>query len=76
LKQNRWEAELKPSLIDFNGWAIFIALPIQVNGSGKMSRMAEDLAEYIEGLGYKTIESHMVYIHSSLTREIMVYEKT
>ncbi len=58
------------------GQRICIALPIQVNGSGKTSRMAEDLAEYIEGLGYKTVESHMVYIHSSLTREIMVYEKT
>jgi tRNA G10 N-methylase Trm11 len=46
-----------------------------VNGLGKISRMAEDLAEYIKGLGYKTIESHMVYIHRSLTREIMVYEK-
>jgi tRNA (guanine10-N2)-dimethyltransferase len=55
---------------------ICIALPIQVNGLGKISRMAEDLAEYINGLGYKTIESHMVYVHSSLTREIMVYEKT
>jgi len=27
LKRNRWEAELKPSLIDFNGWAIFIGTP-------------------------------------------------
>ena len=53
------------------GQRICIALPIQVNGSGKISRMAEDLAEYINGLGYKTVESHMVYIHSSLTREIM-----
>ena len=59
-----------------NGKPICIALPIQVNGLGKISRMTEDLAEYINGLGYKTIESHMVYIHSSLTREIMVYEKT
>jgi len=58
------------------GQRICIALPIQVNGLGKISRMADDLAEYINGLGYKTIESHMVYIHSSLTREIMVYEKT
>jgi tRNA (guanine10-N2)-dimethyltransferase len=58
------------------GQRICIALPIQVNGLGKISRMAEDLAEYINGLGYKTIESHLVYIHSSLTREIMVYEKT
>ena len=27
LKKNRWEAELKPSLIDFNGWALFIGTP-------------------------------------------------
>jgi hypothetical protein len=47
-----------------------------VNGSGKISRMAEDLAGYINGLGYKTIESHKVFMHRSLTREIMVYEKT
>ena len=53
---------------------ICIALPIQVNGLGKMSRMAEEIAEHVRGLGYKTIESHLVYIHSSLTREIMVYE--
>ena len=55
---------------------ICIALPIRVNQQGEVDHMAKDLAEYIEGLGYKTIESHMVYIHRSLTREIMVYEKT
>jgi hypothetical protein len=27
LKKNRWEAELKPSLIDFNGWVLFIGTP-------------------------------------------------
>ena len=27
LKPSRWEAELKPSLIDFNGWALFIGTP-------------------------------------------------
>ena len=27
LKQNRWESELKPSLIDYNGWALFIGTP-------------------------------------------------
>jgi len=36
--------------------------------------MAKDLTGYIEGLRYKTIESHLVFIHRSLTREIMVYE--
>jgi hypothetical protein len=27
LKQSRWDSELKPSLIDFNGWALFIGTP-------------------------------------------------
>ncbi len=57
------------------GQRICIALPIQVNGCGEVDHMAKDLKEYIKNLGYKTIESHLVYIHSSLTREIMVYEK-
>ena len=47
-----------------------------MNGLGQVDHMAKDLAEYVKGLGYKTIESHLVYIHRSLTREIMVYEKT
>lgn len=54
---------------------ICIALPIQVNISGQVENMADDLAEFVKNLGYKTIESHLVYIHSSLTRQIMVYEK-
>jgi hypothetical protein len=54
---------------------IIIAIPIQVNGLGQVDHMTEDLAGFVKGLGYTTIESHMVYIHSSLTREIMVYEK-
>ncbi len=57
------------------GKRICIALPIQVNGSGQVDHMAKDLADFVKDLGYKTIESHLVYIHSSLTREIMVYEK-
>ena len=57
------------------GQRICIALPIRVNQQGEVDHMAKDLAGYIEGLGYKTIESHLVFIHRSLTREIMVYEK-
>ncbi len=57
------------------GQRICIALPITVNVYGKVNRMSEDIAEIVKNLGYKTIESHLVYIHSSLTREIMVYEK-
>jgi tRNA (guanine10-N2)-dimethyltransferase len=57
------------------GQRICVALPITANGLGQVNHLAQDLAEFVNGLGYKTIESHMVYIHSSLTREIMVYEK-
>jgi tRNA G10 N-methylase Trm11 len=57
------------------GQRICIALPIRVNQQGEVDHMSRDLEEYVKGLGYKTIESHMVYIHRSLTREIMVYEK-
>ena len=53
-----------------------IALPIRVNQQGEVDNIARDSAGYIEGLGYKTIESHLVFIHRSLRREIMVYEKT
>ena len=55
---------------------ICIALPIQVDGSGQVDHMAKDSEEFVKNLGFKTIESHLVYIHSSLTLEIMVYEKT
>jgi tRNA (guanine10-N2)-dimethyltransferase len=57
------------------GQRVCIALPIRVNERGQVNRMAEDLAVYIKNLGYKQIGSHMVFIHRSLTREIMVYEK-
>ena len=34
------------------------------------------IAEIGEGAGFKHIESHFVYVHGSLTREIVVFEKT
>jgi len=55
---------------------ICIALPIQVKGLGQVDHIAKDLAEFVKGLGYKTIESQLIYIYNSLTREIMVNEKT
>ena len=58
------------------GQRICIALPIRVNKQGHVDNMAKDLAEYVKSLGFKTVESHLVFIHRSLTREIMVYEKT
>jgi tRNA (guanine10-N2)-dimethyltransferase len=57
------------------GQRICIALPIKVNQQGDTEHMAKDLAGFIEGLGFKTLESHLVYVHRTLTREIMVYEK-
>ena len=58
------------------GQRICIALPISVNELGEVNRMSEDVVELVKELGYKTIESHLVFIHRSLTREIMVYEMT
>jgi tRNA G10 N-methylase Trm11 len=46
-----------------------------VNQSGQVDHMAKDLEEFVMNLGFKVIESHKVFIHRSLTREIMVYEK-
>jgi tRNA (guanine10-N2)-dimethyltransferase len=57
------------------GQRICIALPISVNQQGQTERLSKDLSEYIEGLGFKTVQSHTFYIHRTLTREILVYEK-
>lgn len=57
------------------GQRICIALPIRVNEQGQVNHMSEDIADFVKQSGYKTVESHMVYIHRSLTREIMVYER-
>ena len=57
------------------GQRICIALPIRVNQQGQVDHMSKDLEGFVKSLGYKTIESHLVFIHRSLTREIMVYEK-
>jgi len=45
------------------------------NGVGKTNQMSAEVANLVKELGYRTIESHLVFIHRSLTREIMVYEK-
>jgi tRNA (guanine10-N2)-dimethyltransferase len=57
------------------GQRICIALPITVNGEGKTVQMSTEVGELTEKLGLSTIESHKVFVHQSLTREIMVYEK-
>jgi len=58
------------------GQRICIALPIMVNQQGQVEHMSKDLAGFVEGLGFKTTESHLVYVHRTLTREVMVYERT
>ena len=57
------------------GQRICIALPIKVNQSGEIEQLSKILETYISNLGFKTLESHKVFVHRSLTREIMVYEK-
>ena len=42
LKPNRWEAELKPSLIDFNGWALFIGTPRGTTWFTKLFQKGQD----------------------------------
>lgn len=58
------------------GQRICIALPITGNGEGKTEQMSVEVSSLVNELGYRTIESHKVFIHRTLTREIMVYEKT
>jgi tRNA (guanine10-N2)-dimethyltransferase len=57
------------------GQRICIALPIQVNGLGQEEHISKEIAEFVKNLGFHCLESHKVYVHRTLTREIMVYEK-
>jgi tRNA (guanine10-N2)-dimethyltransferase len=58
------------------GQRICIAMPIMGNGVTQGTHMSQELAGYIEELGFKRLESHMVYVHQTLTREIIVYKKS
>ncbi len=58
-----------------SGQRICIAMPISPDNTGKIVRMADEISSFVESLGFKNIQSHQVYIHSTLTREIVVYEK-
>jgi len=58
-----------------NGKPSCIALPIRVNGEAKTEQMSVEVSKLVKELGYRTIESHKVFVHRTLTREIMVYEK-
>ena len=37
--------------------------------------MSKEISTFVEDLGFKRLQSHTVYVHRTLTREIMVYEK-
>jgi len=57
------------------GQRICIALPIRVNGEGKTEQLSAEISSFVKKLGYRTIESHKVFVHRTLTREVLVYEK-
>jgi len=57
------------------GQRICIALPIKVNEYRQTEQLSIELAAFIHSLGFRAVESHRVYVHRTLTREIMVYEK-
>lgn len=57
------------------GQRICIAMPISPDATGKVTRMSDEISAFVAGLGFDPIESHTVYIHATLTREIVVYEK-
>jgi tRNA (guanine10-N2)-dimethyltransferase len=56
------------------GQRICIGLPLMGNGC-EAERLSATLADFTRNLGFKTVESHLLYIHRSLSREIVVYEK-
>jgi tRNA (guanine10-N2)-dimethyltransferase len=57
------------------GQRICIALPIMVNRVGKTEQLSEEISSLVQKLGYRLLESHRVYVHRSLTREVIVYQK-
>lgn len=57
------------------GQRICIALPIRMNEQGQVNQMSKDVAGLVSELGFRNVESHLVFVHRTLTREIMVYEK-
>ncbi len=57
------------------GQRICIALPIKVNGEGKTEQLSAEISSFVKKLGFHTIESHKIFVHRTLTREVMVYEK-
>jgi len=57
------------------GQRICIALPITESKSGLKQHMSREISAFVDNLGFKSLQSHSVYVHRTLTREIMVYEK-
>jgi len=57
------------------GQRICIAMPISPDSTGKVTRMSDEISAFVGELGFVALESHRVYIHATLTREIVVYEK-
>ncbi len=57
------------------GQRICIALPIMVNRLGQEEHLSVEIAEFVENLGFHVLESHRLYVHQTLTREVMVYKK-
>jgi len=57
------------------GQRICIAMPISPDSAGKVTRMSDEISVFVGELGFVALESHQVYIHATLTREIVVYER-
>ena len=60
------------------GQRICIALPIKGNvlKPNSLVRMSSEISGLVESLGYRKLESHELYYHRSLAREVIVYMKT
>ena len=58
------------------GQRICIALPIKLKQTGEIEHISQEIGGFAENLGFKKLEAHTVYIHRSLTREIVIYKKT
>jgi hypothetical protein len=46
-----------------------------LNRAGKTEQLSKEISGHIQKLGYCTIEAHKLFVHRTLTREVMVYQK-
>jgi tRNA (guanine10-N2)-dimethyltransferase len=60
------------------GQRICVALPIMTNKSkrNRVEHLSKEIEGFVAAIGYQRLESHNVYVHRTLTREVVVYEKT